>query len=188
MRRMILLAAFLAACGEGQEELLVVPPNSQTPNVTGTWTAELSGDGFLTSDSTFIATVSAITEFRFTQSGKVVWGEYVVEGTISTLDPNGDTFSFPLTATGLVDGELTWADALAWKLMVYLRSFSDGADASFTISVLAPNVAFPAVVGLPPPKLGTLRFEVRGLVQESRTYQFNVTGKFDVVLKAVGVS
>ena len=182
MRRVMLLAAFLAACGEEQvpTRTEVSPP----PNITGTWRADLSGDGFLTSDTTFIATVNAISEFRFTQSGKVVSGEYVVEGTISTLDPDGDAFSFPLIATGLVDGELT-RGVNDWKLTVYLRSFSDGADASFTTSVLG-GVSFPAV-GLPPPILGTLMFEVRGLVQESRTYQFNVTGKFDVLLVVPGM-
>ena len=177
MRRVMLLAAFLAACGEEQvpTRTEVSPP----PNITGTWRAELSGDGFLTSDTTYTATASAMAEFRFTQSGESVSGEYVVDGTIGTLDPDGDAFSFPLVAAGLVDGgELTRVDALTWSLSVSLRSFSDGTDASYT-GYVPENIAVPAVV--PGPSIdhsisGSLEFEVRGLVHESRTYQFHVTG------------
>lgn len=174
MRRVILLAAFLAACGEGREQ--TGPVVSLRPDVTGTWRAELSGDGFLTGDTAFVATMSAIAEFRFTQSGDTVTGEYAVEGTISTLDPDGATFSFPLIATGLVDGEIsTMADpgdppmpmVMSWRLTATLASFSGGADASLT-----------AHTGdLSPTRLPVnITFEVSGLVHEGRTYQLYVRG------------
>ncbi len=174
MRRVILLAAFLASCGEEQKP--TGPVVSLSANITGTWRAELSGDGFLTSDPTFIAAVSATAEFRFAQSGEFVSGEYVVEDTISTLDPDGDAFSFPLIATGLVDGEIVMtADpgdppmpmVVAWRLTATLASFSGGADASLAAHTFD---TFPTKLPM------DITFEVSGLVHESRTYQFNVTG------------
>jgi hypothetical protein len=182
----ILLATFIAACGEGKEELLDAPlAASLTPNVTGTWSAVLSGDGFLTSDTTFTAAVSATAEFRLTQSDTIVSGEYAVQGTISTLDPDGAAFSFPLTATGLVDGEIAMtADAgdppmpmvAAWRLTATLASFSGGADASFTADVTPYPGAVPTEAFPPEFFISGIRFKVGGLVHESRTYQFKVTG------------
>jgi len=172
MRRVILLAAFLAACGEGpREEGLDGPVVSLTPNITGTWRAELSGEGFLTGDTSFTAPASALAEFRFTQSGNLVGGEYAVEGTISTLDPNGDAFTFPFTAAGPADGDVTLASGniAMWRVLAHLRSFSAGADASFTAYVTTTLPTEFSISGI--------RFQVAGLVHEGRTYEFNVTGR-----------